>query len=178
MTKLSPMILALLLASTLACSSTQTLAWELHDYTLQVQAPLDWEWDEAFDKKIADEIAAMKKEGVGCSGCSLVRFIRGHWVDDRPGVVISHLLNVPPLYNTVRVWDGHINGFPAFVVMEDRLRKNYPVNYREPDYRVLTLYVEIDYNSKWRVSCFADLEKGQDIESCEILLSSVEFVSK
>lgn len=159
----------------LGSSGTHTLAWELRDYTLSVQAPLDWEWDEEFDQELAEEIAAMEKQGIRCTGCSLVRFIRGHWFDERPGAIISHLINVPPLYNKVKVWEGEVNGFPAFVVMEDRLREHYPVNYREPSYRVLTIYIEMAYTSKWSISCSADLAESEDIKSCETIVNSVRF---
>lgn len=162
----------------LGSSDTQTLAWELRDYTLQVQAPNNWEWDEEFDQEIAEEIAAMERQGIRCPGCSSVRFmrfIRGHWFDERPGAIISNLTNVPPLYDTVKVWEGEVNGFPAFIVVEDRLQEHYPVNSREPSYRVLTLYVEMDYNSKWRISCSADLAESEDIKNCETIVNSVRF---
>ena len=158
----------------LGSSDTQTLAWELYEYTLSVQAPLDWEWDKEFNQSIVDEVAAQKQRNVHV-GNSLIRRIRGHWFEDRPEVMISQLSLVPPLYDTVEVWEGEVNGFPAFVVMEDHLRERYPVNYREPSYRVLTIYIEMDWNSYWRISCSANLAEGEDIKSCETIVSSVRF---
>ncbi len=165
----------------LGASKTQTLAWQLYSYILYIQAPLDWKWDKEFNQSIVDEVAAQKRRNVHVVN-SLVRRIRGHWFEDRPGAGISFLETPLPDFAIkgkalqqsgydIDIWKGEANGLSAIFERQDR-----PPEYStDRAHRVLTVYIEMPSGGNWVISCVADLAESEDIKSCETIVNSVRF---